>query len=371
MKKLLFTGGHYNSAIATIDKLRELNPDYQFVWVGRKSMGKANTPEFVDVSSRKIPFYNISAGKFYRIRTIFLLHKVIWSLILVPVGFIQAFFINLKERPDIIVSFGGYMALPVVITGWLLRIKSVTHEQTVIIGLANKIMERFVDRIFVSWPVEYYKGEVSKNSINKLKFTGVPLNPYLLSINEKFSIDDPAKPTIYITGGKNGSLFINRLIIEAYDELKNHANIIWSTGIRKGEADFDEIMQKTSGQGIIKEYFFAEDVAKAIHTADLVITRAGAHTIYELAAMKKPAIVIPIPWATKDEQRKNARILENMGIGRILEEDILTKDKIILEVKSFLEDISNGNVNVDSSIVVKDGTERICNAIIEILESKK
>src|SRR3989344_6098515 len=148
--KILFIGGHYNSTLATLDWLKE-HSDFNFSWVGESKYSDGSiTPEYQEVTKRNIPFYDLKAGKLYRATNPKYFFKVIYNLFLIPLGFITAFRILLKIKPNLIVSFGGYQAVPLVISGSLLGIKSITHEQTVVVGLANNILSFFVNKIYTS-----------------------------------------------------------------------------------------------------------------------------------------------------------------------------------------------------------------------------
>jgi len=233
-----------------------------------------------------------------------------------------------KIRPDLIVSFGGYIAVPVVICSWVLIIKSVTHEQTVVLGLANKLISKFVSKIYTSWPVNFY--EASAHITKRMIYTGLPISDSLLK--DKSKVEFKRKlPIIYITGGKQGSMFINQLIISNLSQLLDDFNIIWSCGDRVGDADYDEIcglvnkLSKEKQEGIyLKKYFSWDEINVVLRSAASCVTRGGGHTVYELAVLATPSIIIPIPWSSNNEQLKNAKVLEKLGLSIILEEEKLT-----------------------------------------------
>ena len=374
--KLVFIGGHHNSALATIDWLKAHSDQLEFHWIGKKfSAPDTLSPEYSEVSSREIPFHNLNAGKLFRTASLGYILHVIYHLVLIPFGFIQAFYFLRKIKPDLIVSFGGYLSVPVVVAGALLGIKSVLHEQTATIGLANQISSRFALKIFTSWPEHFYKDE-SDSVKRKMEYTGLPIRKTLSLSHEKINFPRQAK-TIYITGGKSGSLFINQIFIDTIEEVSTHYNIIWSTGRRVGEADYKSVKdvirklpKENRGNFLVKEYFLEEDIGKVFSTADFVVTRGGAHTIYELALIKKPALVIPIPWVSRQEQFKNGKVLENFGLAKVLEQVELTPYKLVAEIEHFvakLPQIEETSKNGD--FVPTNGQEKLGHAIMEIISS--
>ena len=146
MKTLVFTGGHHISSLSVALALKA--EGVNIVWIGHRHSQWADTSdsaEYRDVTAAGIPFFDLQAGKFYQT-----FHPA--KLIRIPWGFIQAFYYLVKIRPSGIVSFGGYLAVPVVFVGWLLGIPSITHEQTVVAGWANKFISLFAKKVAITWP---------------------------------------------------------------------------------------------------------------------------------------------------------------------------------------------------------------------------
>src|SRR3989344_2858292 len=143
-KTILFTGGHHNSALVLALALAKQG--HHLAWIGHKFTmrgNKALSAEYQEVTQAGLPFYELKAGKFY--------HKTNpMEFLKIALGFVQAFIYLLQIRPQLIVSFGGYLSVPVVICGWLLGIPSVTHEQTVTAGWANRAITPFVKQIFLT-----------------------------------------------------------------------------------------------------------------------------------------------------------------------------------------------------------------------------
>lgn len=323
--KILFIGGHYNSAIATVDwliKNTELTNE-NLVWAGHKYWNKKDTilelfkknnpsakkhSEYISITERNIDFKTILAGKIFRFKSFKYLLPFIFNILLIPVGFVNAFIILVSTKPKLIVSFGGFSAVPLVIVGKILRIRSITHEQTIVVGLANKVIEKFVDKIYTAWPVEYYPNQ----DIFKYEYIGLPMNPYLLDKVSETSIFDfqNALPTIMFTGGKAGSALFNNFLVSNINELSKKYNIIATIG--KDENTYNRLQKFISHEKLtnvkVFEYLFQKEMASALKASDMVVTRAGAHTIYELCYLEKKSLIIPLQYTSMGEQNKNADI---------------------------------------------------------------
>src|SRR3990167_5082544 len=154
--KILVTGAHFTTAVAVIEELKNLpagrqeQKDIDIVYVGRKTTREGDSSHSVEsqvLPQLGVKFISIITGRLQRAFTIYTFS----SLLKIPIGFLQSFFILLKEKPDVILSFGGYVAVPLVIAGWLLSIPIIIHEQTLVSGLANTISSFFADKVAVSF----------------------------------------------------------------------------------------------------------------------------------------------------------------------------------------------------------------------------
>jgi UDP-N-acetylglucosamine--N-acetylmuramyl-(pentapeptide) pyrophosphoryl-undecaprenol N-acetylglucosamine transferase len=369
MKKIVFVGGHHTPALAVLDALIT---NYQllitnFSWFGHKySMwGDKNvSAEYQEVTGRGIPFYDLKAGKIYRT-----FHPL--KLLRLPFGFLQAFYYLVKIRPQLIISFGGYLAPPVVSAGWLLRIPAVTHEQTVEGGWANRLVAKFAKKIFVTWEesLKYFPKE-------KAIVTGNPVRRSIFQVKNPLDSLSPLNPTIYITGGKQGSHTINVVAKLALPELLKKYNVIHQCGRSSVFNDYETLTSLTThipsnlrSRYLLRDYFSEEEIGSVFAAADVVISRAGANIVYELAALGKPAILIPIPWVSHNEQYKNAQILVDAGSAVILEEKDLSADSLALhsaEVFDDLEKFKEGGRRAQK-LVRLDAAEKIAEEITDFL----
>ncbi|MBT6401523.1 UDP-N-acetylglucosamine--N-acetylmuramyl-(pentapeptide) pyrophosphoryl-undecaprenol N-acetylglucosamine transferase [candidate division WWE3 bacterium] len=340
--KIVMTGGHHTGALPVIAKISKDHPKDKIHWIGHKHSirsDKNETLEYKEISGLDIPFYDLKAGKLYRTFDPIRLVKI-------PFGVIQAFFLLLKIKPDIIMSFGGYLAAPVVLAGSFLGIPSVTHEQTVVAGYANKLIGKFAKKILLTWSVseKYF-------DVRKTKVVGLPLRKEIFEASTNNFKLNPELPTIYITAGKTGSHVINKVVLASMADLLGVCNIIHQCGDTSTFNDYEMLMEQysqlfTPGVYNLRRFVMGDEIGEAFKKADLVIGRSGAHTIYELLALEKPAILIPISWVSHNEQFENASLLYKAGLARILEE----KD---LSAETLFESVERALGNLDSMKIVK------------------
>ncbi|MBP8960756.1 glycosyltransferase [Patescibacteria group bacterium] len=335
--KIAMTGGHHSSALPLIDYIQEKDPLAEIIWFGHKNSAKGDenpTLEYIQIIEKNIPFINLPAGKFYKTYNIFRLAKI-------PLGFIYALYYLLKYKPDVIFSFGGYLAVPVVIVGWLLGIPSLTHEQTVVAGYANKLISIFAKTVLIS-----HEESFSYFPDSKTVYSGLPLRRALFEIQSNNFIFKNNLPVLYITCGKTGSHKINEAIYHCLPDLLRKYNIIHQCGDHSLYRDFDKlsewysrIVQNASkekgysdtmlGEYYLRKFVMDSEIGEVFSKADVLLTRAGAHIVFEIKTFQKPAVLIPIPWVSHNEQYLNARTLEKIGLGVILSEGDLNCKNII------------------------------------------
>lgn len=335
--KVLITGAHFTPAQAVIEKLLEI-PDTKIVYLGRKHA--RDDDEALSVESKILPKLNVKfipiiAGKLNR----FFSFQTIISLLLTPVGFIQSFYYLLKEQPDLIVSFGGFIGLPVVVSGWLLSIPIIIHEQGLKMGLANFISGFFADIIAVSF--KDFKVPVLIDS-KKVVITGNPVRPEILDDETSPAKDirqfiegakKNEKAAVLITAGNQGSHKINLIVEDKLSELTKIAAIIHQTGDSKYD-DFSNLKKYESGDYLVKKWIDVNSLSYILNHVNLVICRAGINTLTELAIKSAPALMVPIPLGV--EQIANAQYFSKLGLGDLIIDGKLTPEKLIFKVKELL-----------------------------------
>jgi len=376
--KVAITGGHLTCALATISALRKNDSGIEIVFFGRKhSMeGDASfSAEYKIIPKMGIKFLSIESGRIQRRFTKYTLS----SLTKIPWGFLQSFYYIAREKPDVICSFGGYLSSPVVFAGWLFGIPSITHEQSVIPGLACKFNSLFVNKIAISWPQtrKYLKN-------NKVVLTGNPIRKEVFAVNPSdpklkkfldFASHSKRHPLIYVTGGNQGSHFLNNTIKNILPKLLENYFVIHQTGDSKIYHDYEDLVtsyksQVLGGRYFVTKYIDSVDVGAVLNKADLVVSRAGANTVTELLALGKPAILIPLPWSGGKEQQENARIIQEVGIGQVLLQENLTPYSLVQSIDNAIANLKNFKKNVlKAKMLVKlDAAERLANEILNLVK---
>ncbi|MBP7927711.1 UDP-N-acetylglucosamine--N-acetylmuramyl-(pentapeptide) pyrophosphoryl-undecaprenol N-acetylglucosamine transferase [Patescibacteria group bacterium] len=346
MNKIVITGGHHSAALPVIYKLKAKYPRLEIVWFGHKYslLGDKNpTLEYKEIVALGIPFYNISAGKLYKTYNLLRLLKI-------PYGFFQAFYLLARIKPDIVLSFGGYLAAPAVLAAYLLGIPTLTHEQTVVSGYANRFISKLVKRVLVSWKEskKYFPSE-------KTVVTGLPLRPNVFESASSSFLFENQLPTIYITAGKTGSHKINELIKESMPDLLKITNLIHQTGDYSEFNDYSELVDTYNllrqdpntanlGTYVPRKFVFENEIGEVYKLASVVIGRAGAHTCYELYALSKPCVLIPISWVSHNEQFENAKVLEGAKLAIILDESKLSPEILLKAIKDRLAQHAVGDI---------------------------
>lgn len=327
--KILFTGGHLSPSLALIDYLRNKR-EVEIIFVGRKynnDKDKSLSLEYKEMIKRKIKFYHLPTGRLTRIFNFSLL----LNLFKIPWGLLAAFGILKKEKPDVVFSFGGYLAFPVACWAFIFRIPLYTHEQTINPGLANRIIALMAKKIFITFP-ETKKFFPQQKTIH----TGIPLKPNIFQVIKKpFSLDKFKKSKILILGGSLGSHSLNLIIEKNLSMLKKKYIVIHQVGNIKKYHDFERLKNKADKNYYVAEHFFDDEIGYLYKISHLVISRAGANTFFELIALKKPAILIPLPWSANKEQLKQARLFEKLGLGRVFYQNEKPKKLISLINKIF------------------------------------
>lgn len=323
MKTLVFTGGHHTGALEVAKELK--NKGWRIVWFGHRfSMwgDTSDSAEYKEVTEAGIEFHELLAGKFYRTYNPL-------KLIRIPYGFFQALLLLLLTKPVGIISFGGYLAVPVVIMGWVLKIPSVTHEQTSEPGIANRLISWFAKKILVTW-----QGNLTRYPFEKTELVGLPLPAEIVEA-VKYQIPNTVhrKLKLFITGGKQGAVVINRVIFKALPDLLKKYNIFHQTGNNTEYGDFITAKKiKKIGYKCV-DFLPAHKFSKALIESDIIISRSGAHITYQLAILGKKSVLIPLPFSSKNEQVKNAEILERQNLAVMIKQEQLTVMSLLLALE--------------------------------------
>lgn len=338
------TGAHFTPAVAVGQELMK-SKGVQIVYVGRKSTqegDKSASAESKILPVLGIKFVPIITGRLQRSFT----RYTIPSFLKIPIGFLQAFFIIFKEKPNVILSFGGYVAVPVVFVGWLFSIPIIVHEQTLVSGLANRISSLFADKIAVSFPTQNPKAILTGNPLRRNILDGAKLY-------------HPRGVNILVTGGNQGSHVINLAVEESLDKLTKIASVIHVTGDNKFH-DFERLVIRQNSRYIVRKWI-GEQWGEVLTKADLVVSRAGINTLSELAYLGIPALIIPIPYLYQDEQNKNAKFFENLGLVKILPQSKLSGETLYKSIKESLKDLDSLTKEAKNAkkVIIPDAAKRL------------
>ena len=250
-----------------------------------------------------------------------------------------------RFRPDVVLATGGYVSVPPVIAAGLLRRPVLIHEQTVQIGLANRIAARFATRIALTF--EGAVSELPPGLRRKAFVTGNPVRQAIFGGDRAravgllgFDPADDALPSVYVTGGALGAQAVNRAVEAILPELLSECRVIHQCGKQDGErmagvrAGLPEELRRR--YHVIP--FVGDEIADVFALADLVVGRSGAGTVTELAALGKPALFIPLVPTGGDEQTRNARRAADAGAAVLLPSKDLDGPRLLSEIRALLSD---------------------------------
>lgn len=299
------TGGSVTPLLAIVESLKANSnlEKFDFLWLGTK-----NGVEKSMVEKEEISFKAITSGKFRR----YFSFKNLIDPFFIIAGFLQSLIILIKWRPQLILCAGGFVGVPVVWAGWLLRVPIIIHQQDIRPGLANKLMSPFAKIVTVVF-------ERSLDDFGgKAKLIGNPIrrqltinNLQLTEIQNNFNLKSNL-PTVLIVGGGTGSEAINNFVYTSLNKLSEQCQIIHQTGPNK--------FQKSKIQNpnyIAFEFLNSEQISDVLRVADLVVSRCGIGFLSELVYLGKPAILIPMP---DSHQEDNAQLFKNANAAIVLEQ---------------------------------------------------
>lgn len=352
------TGGHIYPALAIINKIKEEEPDSEFLYIGTNNrMEKDLVPslgyryEGLEVTGfkRKISLDNV---------------KTITNFL----GAIKKTKVIIKEfNPDIVIGCGGYVAAPVVYAAKKLGKRTFIHEQNSVVGLANKFLARYADKIGVS-----FESTINDFPKGKAILTGNPCSEKALSIKKasKESLGiDKNKKLVLIVMGSLGSKTMNDKIFSFINDFKDkNYSVIFVTG-----ATYYEKVKDIEVPNNVKVLPFIYEMPSVMKITDLMVTRAGASTISEITVLEVPSIFVPSPYVTNNHQYKNAIDLVNKNAGLILEEKDLNKENLIKMIDDTLNDkekYENIKKNLHE-LAIFDSSTRIYNILKDLIINDK
>ncbi len=321
MKKIVLTGGgtagHVTPNIALIPRLKELG--YEIAYIGSKDGIEKKL-----ISEMGIPYYGISSGKLRR----YLSLKNVSDPFRVLKGAVEARSALKKIQPDVVFSKGGYVAVPVVIAASMRKIPCIIHESDMTPGLANKMCIPRAQKVCCNFP------ETAKYlPASKAVVTGTPIREELMngdaSRAREFTGLFGPNPVLLIIGGSLGSVAVNNAVRQSLPALLEKYQVIHLCG--KGH--LDPALEKC--EGYVQYEFIRDELPDLFALADLIVSRAGANAICEIAALAKPNLLIPLPAdASRGDQLLNAASYEKQGFSMVLQEKDLNTDSLLASLEN-------------------------------------
>ncbi len=367
--KILIIGGHLTPALAVLEEL-EARGYYNFLWVGVKhsqTSARNLSAEYQLITSKNIPFISFKAGKLWRKWTVKTFFMAIYNLLLIPWGIVHALFILLQHRPKLVLSFGGYLAFPIVFAAWLLKIKSATHEQSLAMGLANQRIANYANKILLAWQENLE--QLPKKLRKKAIVTGNPVRKSLLTVTtNQYNFNNTDK-IIFVTGGNQGANTINKRLFTILPELLQETNVIHQVGnssitrdLKKAKQVWEKLPKNLQKKYVYFDNNFTNEFSEIMHKADLIVSRSGANTVTDIMSLGKRAVLIPIPWSANDEQQKNALLVAGTGLGYILEQyDEMPASQIKQAIEYGLDIVNRGQdfKGRNFTIALKEAKEKV------------
>lgn len=371
--KILLTGGHLTPALALIDYIQANHPQDEIVFVGRiysQVKHQQISPEKKEVEQRGVRFVDLPAVRLSK-------NLSLWQKITLPLGLIssvtQSKKILKQENPDIVLTFGGYLGLPVAAAAKLSRIPIITHEQTRAAGFSNQLIAKFADAVALSYPdsKEYFPTQ-------KTQLVGNPIRAQLLEKNNQPSWlkKRTKKPLLLIMGGNQGSQIINELISKILPTLTEDWQVIHLCGRSTPTLNYlemltsakDELAQEQQENYLIQEWVDTADMGWLLHEATAAISRAGANTVNEIMALQLPTIFIPLPGSHHNEQLANAQYLEEKQAALILEQTSLSADTLNATLNYLQENLEKIKKNLEKLEVDTQAVNKLYRLIQHVLQ---
>ena len=354
MNKIVFTGGgsagHVTLNLALIPFF--LKKGWQVDYIG--SIG--GLEESLIKKMPKVTYHGIQTGK---LRRYFSLKNFV-DMARIPIGCVQAALLIKKINPDIIFSKGGFVSFPVVIGGFICGKKMYMHESDITPGLANQLCLPFVSKFFTTFP-ESVKSIMQKD---KVECVGPVLSDRLFNGNREKGAEhahlDANKPTIMFIGGSLGAHSLNIAVMKNLPLLLKKYQVIHIAG----KMEYNPSLKR---KGYMQYAFVDEQLKDLMALSDVVVSRAGSNSIFELASLHKPMILVPLPnTSSRGEQTLNAENFVSKGYGEILaDEDVEDPDKLLPMIHKVYANRETYSQNMEKNPVTITSASALSKRIME------
>jgi UDP-N-acetylglucosamine--N-acetylmuramyl-(pentapeptide) pyrophosphoryl-undecaprenol N-acetylglucosamine transferase len=362
------SGGHTFPLIAVAQSLRKRFPEgVEFLFIG--SRGHFENDEILQAG---IPMKRVLTGKW---RRYFSLLNIV-DCFKTPIGFFQALWHLFFFMPDAVFAKGGAASVPVVLAAWVYRIPILIHDSDAVAGRANRFLSHFAKRIAIAYPSAHEFFPIEKTAL-----TGNPVREELLlgdapRAASRFNLS-LQKPVLFVFGGSLGAQALNIAVLRILPRLlEKNIQVLHQTGKKHYETIVSAVAAaglKIPESGYVPQAFFkADEVADALALATLVLSRAGANSISELAATGKAAILVPLEGAANDEQRMNAYDVAALGGALVLEETNLGEHILLEKIEELLGDQELRRTMAEKlrSFFHPDAADAIASGIYDLIVSR-
>jgi UDP-N-acetylglucosamine--N-acetylmuramyl-(pentapeptide) pyrophosphoryl-undecaprenol N-acetylglucosamine transferase len=345
------TGGHVFPALAVADSLRA--DGWRVVWLGARA----------GLEARVVPQHGHETAW---IRFAGLRGKGLAAKLLLPLNLLVAFWQSLQairaHRPDVVLGMGGYIAFPGGMMAALVGRPLAIHEQNSIAGLANRVLAGVADRILVAFP----------GTLPRARLVGNPVRDAITRVASPAAryAGRSGPLRLLVVGGSLGAAALNELVPKALALLPPDARP--RVTHQAGAKHLDALRASYAAAGVAGEAVaFIDDMAAAYAEADVVLCRAGATTVAELAAAGVPAILVPFPFAVDDHQTTNARYLADQGAAILIQQRELTPEKLAALLRGFTRPALGAMAERARALGRPDAAREVARACVELAEAKR
>ena len=348
------TGGHIYPALAIINKIRELEPDSEFLYIGTHNRMEKDIIPKCNINYVGLEIYGLTKNMLRNMKNVFLISKAYKKCIKVMKEF----------KPDVVVGVGGYVTFPVIMAANKLKIKAFIHEQNSIPGKSNRALEKYVDAIGISFSdsKKYFKDQ------NKIFYTGNPCSENALNIKpikkSEYGIKE-YKKLVLIVSGSLGSNVINNKMIDFLSFVKDKKyEVLYVTG-----KTYYEEFKNNKFSEYIHIVPYIENMSGLLKDVDVIVSRAGASSLSEIIALKIPNIIIPSPYVANNHQYYNALSLKESNASIMIEEKDLNKEILINSIDNCLNsEFSKSMKKNMEKLSINDSSTRIYNILKDLIK---